>query len=104
MEGLIHHLDRGMQYCSHDYIKLLQKNGIKISMTEANHCYENGLAERVNGIFKDEFLLDTTFNTSVLDKCKKTSKAGKDKNRQAQFFLTGISKSGKIVSSQYFVI
>jgi transposase InsO family protein len=60
MEGLIHHSDRGD--CSHDYVKLLQKNGIKISMTEANHCYENGLSERVNGILKDEFLLDTTFN------------------------------------------
>jgi transposase InsO family protein len=62
IEGLIHHLDRGVQYCSHNYVKLLQKNGIKISMTEENHCYENSLAERVNGILKDEFLLDTTFN------------------------------------------
>ncbi|MDR0421751.1 MAG: IS3 family transposase [Proteiniphilum sp.] len=62
MDGLIHHSDRGVQYCSHEYVKLLQKNGIKISMTEVNHCYENGLAERVNGILKDEFLLDTTFN------------------------------------------
>jgi transposase InsO family protein len=62
MEGLIHHSDRGVQYCSHDYVKRLQKNGIKISMTEENHCYENSLAERVNGILKDEFLLDTTFH------------------------------------------
>jgi transposase InsO family protein len=62
MESLIHHLDRGVQYCSHEYVNLLEKNGIKISMTETNHCYENGLAERVNGILKDEFLPDTTFN------------------------------------------
>jgi transposase InsO family protein len=62
MEGLIHHSDREVQYCSYDYLKLLQKNGIKISMTEANHCYENRLAERVNGILKDGFLPDTMFN------------------------------------------
>jgi transposase InsO family protein len=62
IEGLIHHSDRGVQYCSHDYVKLLQKNGIKISMMEANHYYENRLAERVNGILKDWFLPDTTFN------------------------------------------
>jgi transposase InsO family protein len=60
--GLIHHSDRGIQYCSGDYVKMLQKNGIQISMTEQNHCYENAKAERVNGILKDEFLLDSTFN------------------------------------------
>lgn len=60
---LLHHSDRGIQYCSHDYVALLQKNGIKISMTEENHCYENALAERVNGILKDEFLLDGTFKS-----------------------------------------
>jgi transposase InsO family protein len=58
---LLHHSDRGIQYCSHDYVGLLQENGISISMTEENHCYENALAERVNGILKDEFLLDSTF-------------------------------------------
>jgi transposase InsO family protein len=60
---LLHHSDRGIQYCSHDYVKLLQNNGIKISMTEENHCYENSLAERVNGILKDEFLLYNTFGS-----------------------------------------
>lgn len=58
---LIHHSDRGIQYCSNDYVALLQKNGVDISMTEENHCYENAMAERVNGILKDEFLLDATF-------------------------------------------
>ena len=58
---LIHHSDRGVQYCSGDYVNLLHKNGIQISMTEQNHCYENAKAERVNGILKDEFLLDRTF-------------------------------------------
>jgi transposase InsO family protein len=60
-QPLIHHSDRGVQYCSHDYVKILHKNKIAISMTEENHCYENAMAERVNGILKDEYLLDMTF-------------------------------------------
>lgn len=59
--GLIHHSDRGVQYCSHAYVNELKKHGIQLSMTEENHCYENAIAERVNGILKDEFYLDQTF-------------------------------------------
>ena len=59
--SLIHHSDRGIQYCANDYVKELTKHNVDISMTEENHCYENSLAERVNGILKDEFLLDSTF-------------------------------------------
>jgi putative transposase len=59
--GLIHHSDRGLQYCSNQYVEQLQKHKIQISMTEENHCYENALAERVNGILKDEFYLDQNF-------------------------------------------
>lgn len=59
---LIHHSDRGIQYCSHDYVGLLRRANIQISMTQENHCYENAKAERVNGILKDEFFLDATFN------------------------------------------
>ena len=55
-QPLIHHSDRGLQYCSHDYVQLLEKNKVQISMTEENHVYENALAERVNGILKIEFL------------------------------------------------
>jgi transposase InsO family protein len=57
---LIHHSDRGVQYCSYDYTGLLEKHNIKISMTEKDHVYENALAERVNGILKDEFMLGET--------------------------------------------
>jgi transposase InsO family protein len=59
--GLVHHSDRGIQYCSNQYVDTLKKKGIEISMTEENHCYENAIAERVNGILKDEFYLDQTF-------------------------------------------
>jgi putative transposase len=54
---LIHHSDRGIQYCCQAYVDLLRKNKVRISMTEQNHIYENAIAERVNGILKDEFCL-----------------------------------------------
>ena len=56
-QELIHHSDRGIQYCSKGYTDLLKKKGVQISMTEENHVYENALAERVNGILKDELKL-----------------------------------------------
>ncbi len=65
VKQLIHHSDRGIQYCSNIYTQILKRKKIEISMTEENHCYENALAERVNGILKDEFYLDQTF-TSVI--------------------------------------
>lgn len=58
---LIHHSDRGIQYCCADYVKLLEHYEIKISMTENGDPYENAVAERVNGILKTEFLLDKPF-------------------------------------------
>ncbi|PCJ95634.1 MAG: integrase core domain protein [Flavobacteriaceae bacterium] len=63
-KGIIHHSDRGIQYCSNVYTQILKRKKIEISMTQENHCYENAMAERVNGILKDEFYLDQTF-TSV---------------------------------------
>ena len=61
IKGLIHHSDRGIQYCSNQYTQILKRKKIDISMTEENHCYENAMAERVNGILKDEFYLDQVF-------------------------------------------
>ncbi|MDP1726545.1 MAG: IS3 family transposase [Bacteroidota bacterium] len=55
---LIHHSDRGVQYCCDDYVELLNRNGVKISMTENGDPLENALAERVNGILKSELLED----------------------------------------------
>jgi putative transposase len=63
---VIHHSDRGIQYCCKDYVKLLNKAKMKISMTEENHCYENGAAERINGILKQEYGLDGTFATGKI--------------------------------------
>jgi putative transposase len=53
---LIHHSDRGIQYCSSEYINLLKENNIRISMTENGDPLENAVAERVNGILKNEYL------------------------------------------------
>jgi putative transposase len=61
--GLIHHSDRGIQYCSNQYTALLKKESIQISMAAKGNCYENALAERVNGILKNEFNLDANFKT-----------------------------------------
>lgn len=55
--GLIHHSDRGLQYCSNVYQKELKLNNIRPSMTDGHDCYQNALAERINGILKQEFLI-----------------------------------------------
>ena len=62
----IHHSDRGCQYCCHEYVNRLQARGLAISMTEVMHCYENALAERVNGILKQEYGLGYGFKTKAL--------------------------------------
>jgi transposase InsO family protein len=58
---LIHHSDRGIQYCCYDYVNYLKGCNIQISMTEQGDPYENAVAERVNGILKDEYNLYDTF-------------------------------------------
>jgi putative transposase len=62
----IHHSDRGTQYCCHEYVDQLQAHGLGVSMTETNHCAENALAERVNGILKSEYGLGGEFKTKAL--------------------------------------
>jgi len=62
---LIHHSDRGLQYCSKLYTDCLKENGITISMTENGDPYENAIAERVNGILKDEFGLSNKLNNII---------------------------------------
>ena len=60
--GLIHHTDRGSQYCCHDFLKRFKDKGIAFSNTDDSHVYQNAVAERVNGIIKDEYNLDATFH------------------------------------------
>ena len=72
-KNLIHHSDRGIQYCCTKYVNCLQKHEISISMTENNDPYENAIAERVNGILKTEWLYDM----QIAD-CKEAKKTVKE--------------------------
>ncbi len=64
--GLIHHSDRGLQYCSSDYVQLAEAHQVRLSMTENGDPYENALAERMNRTFKEEFCLDGTLPSRAL--------------------------------------
>ena len=61
--NLVHHSDRGIQYCSKQYVRLLKAKGIGISMTENGDPLENAIAERINGIIKDEYLFNYRVNS-----------------------------------------
>jgi transposase InsO family protein len=62
-QGLTHHSDRGIQYCSGEYVQMLQQHNIQTSMTENGDPRENAIAERVNGILKEEYLYDYSVQT-----------------------------------------
>jgi transposase InsO family protein len=62
-EQPIHHSDRGCQYASHAYVQRVEQAGLTMSMTETNHSAENAVAERLNGILKQEYWLDADFET-----------------------------------------
>ena len=61
-QRLVHHSDRGIQYCSSYYQGIHQRHGLMCSMTDGYDCYQNALAERVNGILKGELLLQRPAN------------------------------------------
>ncbi len=65
---LIHHSDRGCQYCSNEYVSELKKHGVSISMTQSGDPLENAIAERANGILKVEWLYKMTLATR--DECR----------------------------------
>jgi transposase InsO family protein len=66
IKPLIHHSDRGLQYSSSEYTSLLKANGIAISMRQDADPYENAIAERVNGILKDDFGLNLTLQSKTI--------------------------------------
>ena len=65
LAGVVAHSDRGCQYASRAYRELLESLGWQSSMTEELHCYENAMAERLNGILKGEYFLDRRFKTKA---------------------------------------
>jgi putative transposase len=70
---LIHHSDRGLQYCAAEYQQILKAGGIQASMTDGYDCYQNALAERINGILKEEFLFSLKCTPVQLRKVIKQS-------------------------------
>ena len=62
-KGVIHHTDRGGQYCCHGFISQIKKYEMISSMTDADHCAQNALAERMNGTLKDEYYIDMPFHS-----------------------------------------
>lgn len=68
--SLIHHSDRGSQYCSKAYVDILKEENITISMTQNGDPYENAIAERVNGILKNEFDIEDNTGPMILLKLK----------------------------------
>lgn len=89
LQPLIHHSDRGVQYCSETYVKLLQDNGVQISMTENGDPLENAVAERINGILKEEYLKH--YQTSTIEQAKEQLKqAVKLYNEHRPHFSIGL--------------
>lgn len=72
--SLVHHSDRGVQYCSHSYVKLLNKNNISISMTQTGDPLENAVAERINKTIKEEFTDERQMSFSSLQEAKREIK------------------------------
>jgi putative transposase len=69
-ENLIHHSDRGVQYCCHDYVNLLQINNVQISMTQTGDPLENAIAERIHKTIKEEFTTDRQLYFNNIEQAK----------------------------------
>jgi transposase InsO family protein len=97
---LTHHSDRGIQYCSGRYVKLLQDYDIKISMTENGDPLENAIAERVNGILKDEYLKH--YNVNNLQEAKSClKKAVETYNNQRPHMSIGNLTPAKVHNNHH---
>jgi len=81
LPNLIHHSDRGVQYCCDAYVKILEGHQVQISMTESGDPLDNAIAERVNGILKDEYLLNKQI-LNLIDAEKELSKSVKMYNTE----------------------
>lgn len=94
-DNVIHHSDRGIQYCSNGYVEELRKNNIEISMTEEQHVYENSVAERVNGILKSEFMLGGVFRNQYMAE-KNVINAVKIYNQERYHFSLGLKTPDEV--------
>jgi putative transposase len=89
MKGVIHHSDHGFQYCSKVFTGLLESKGGVMSMGKVGYCYDNAIAERVNGILKSEYLLDETFKNGD-HAYKATREAIKSYNEERPHWSLGL--------------
>lgn len=96
---IIHHSDRGIQYCSESYVKLLQDNDILISMTENGDPLENPIAERVNGIIKEEYL-NRYHYTSIKEIEEKLNQVVTFYNHERPHMSCGMFTPGKVHQEQ----
>lgn len=85
IEDLIHHSDRGLQYCSDDYQKVLNQYNIRCIMTQASDPYQNAIAERINGILKQEYDIDK-FNVNLQCRKKLVADVVKIYNEKRPYF------------------
>jgi transposase InsO family protein len=69
-ENLIHHSDRGVQYCCHAYVNLLQKNNVQISITQTGDPLENAIVERIHKTIKEEFTTDRQLCFNNIDEAQ----------------------------------
>jgi len=99
---LTHHSDRGVQYCSSSYVNLLKKKQIDISMTQNGDPLENAIAERVNGIIKDEYLLNYQCN-NIKDAKKQLAIAISLYNKERPHSSIG-NLTPEVVHNQYHQI
>jgi transposase InsO family protein len=89
MKGVIHHSDRGFQYCCKAFSALMESREGVMSMGKVGYCYDNAMAERVNGILKTEYLLDSTFRNAD-QAYKATAQAIKSYNEQRPHWSLGL--------------
>lgn len=107
-EPIIHHSDRGLQYCSNEYQKILRINNISPSMTEKYDPYENAIAERINGILKQEFAIDK-YDTSIKIKSQLIKNAIEIYNRirphlsNSMLTPNQMHKQNKLKRKQYII-
>ena len=93
--GIVHHSDRGFQYCSKAYTDILKGAKIKSSMGQAGYCYDNAMAERINGILKNEYLLNETF-TNTMEAYKATKHAVEQYNQARPHWSLGLMKPSEV--------
>lgn len=99
LNGSIHHSDRGIQYCSNIYTDKLKSLGMKISMSEQANPYENAVAERVNGILKQEFMLNKTF-PDILTARKAVKEAIRNYNENRPHMSLGYKTPEQVYQAQ----